>query len=286
MIQRRIIDAHFHVGPFGSQAAFGHGIQPIAPASDHRHGNDCVRYMARHHIHGGVVVPTYLEDQRAAFRYNQLVLDAVDRHAVLVGGLWTSPLPELEAALEGTLSALPHPGIRALKVASNTWQPFSIDPGSWSRRVRRNVECILEAARQHSLVIHFHTGYLTGAQPLAFEAFMRDYGQAATYQFVHMGEAIAPVFAFVPRFIRWIEQGCDVYTDTSLVPGFGPPWLLGELDRRNLGYERVLFATDAPWGRFPCAAAKIESMDVGHEVLDQLFWQNAARLYQFAEPDA
>ena len=61
---------------------------------------------------------------------------------------------------------------------------------------------------------------------------MQAYGRVATYQLVPLGEAIAPVFKFVPRFIEW------------LAPGFVPPWLLDELDRRNLGFDRVLFATD------------------------------------------
>ena len=286
MPARKVFDAHFHIGPYGSQTVAGHAIRPIAPARDHRHGDDCNAYLARHGLRGGVVVPTYLEDQHAAFRYNLLVLDAVERHPALLGGLWVSPLSDVEDALDETLRALPCKNIRALKIASNTWQPRSIDPATWTRRMRRNMERILEAARNHALVIHFHTGFQDGAQPLAFAAFMREFGRAATYQFVHMGEAIAPVFAFVPRFIQWIERGFDVYTDTSLVPGFGPPWLLRALDRHNLGFGRVLFATDAPWGRFAGAYAKVASMNVGADVLDHLLWRNGTRLYRFADTES
>lgn len=224
-------------------------------------------------------MPTYLQDQRAAFRYNHLLLAAVERHEALVGGLWVSPLPDVEALNNEALAALPHPGIRALKIASNTWRPYGIAPSSWPARVQRNVEQILEAAAAHRLVIHFHTGYLPGADPLEFDAFMRSYGRDATYQLVHMGEAIAPVFKFVPRFIEWIEAGYEVYTDTSLAPGFVLPWLLDELDRRNLGFDRVLFATDAPWGRFPSEYWKIEGLAIGDAVKEQIFWENATRLY-------
>ncbi len=277
--ERRVFDAHFHIGPYGEQAFAEHPITPIPENLDHHDGNACRAYLKRYYLSGGVIVPTYLDDQEAAFRYNKLLLDAVAPEHHLFGGLWVSPLPELEIHCGEALAVLPHPGIRALKIASNTWQPYSIAPSSWTARVRRNMEHILEVAAAHHLVIHFHTGYLAGADPLEFEAFMHRYGHAATYQLVHMGEAIAPAFKFVPRFIAWVEAGYAVYTDTSIVPGFGPPWLLQELDRHNLGFERVLFATDTPWGRFPSEYWKIEGLDLDETVKNQLFFDNAMRLY-------
>ena len=144
---RRVFDAHFHIGPYGTKA-----------------------FAERHGLGGGVIVPTYLQDQRAAFRYNYLLLDGSERHEALFGGLWVSPLPDVEALNNEALAALPHPGIQALKIASNTWRPRSIAPSSWPAHVQRNVEQILEAAAAHRLVIHFPTGYLPGADPLEFDA--------------------------------------------------------------------------------------------------------------------
>ncbi len=225
------------------------------------------------------MVPTYLEDPYAAFSFNNLVRQAVDAKESILGALWVSPVPNTITQCERTLSTLPQPGIKALKAASNTWEQYGIDPASWTKAVRINVERILEAARHHDLVIHFHTGYLRGAQPSGFGSFMRQYGAAATYQLVHMGEAIGPVFEFVPRFLRWINEGYSVYTDTSLVPGFGPRWLLTEIDRCGVGLDRVLFATDAPWGSFEAEHAKIASLPICDSVRDRIFWANAADLY-------
>lgn len=280
---RRVFDAHFHIGPYGNQTAGQCAIRPIPPEVDHADGAACCDYLTRHGIRGGLVVPTYVDDQRVAFEYNHLLPDAFSAHDGLYGGLWVSPLPEVEPQLDETLRLLPHGRIRALKIASNTWLPFGIDPSTWSAKVRRNVERILEAAKHHDLVIHLHTGHLEGARPAEFEAFMREYGPSATFQLVHMGESIVPTFDFVPRFIDWIRRGLAVYTDTSLIPGFGPSWLVSELDRLNLGCNRVLFATDAPWGRFESEYWKVAAMDVTDAVLDQLFWANAAVLYRLKE---
>ncbi len=274
-----VFDAHFHIGPYGTQAFAGRRITPIPETLDHAAGADCAAYLDRHGIEGGVIVPTCLDRQEAAFEYNALLVDAVERYPNLYGGLWVSPLPQVESHLNVTLARLPHPKVRALKIASNTWAPYGIDPSSWDLPVERNMERILEAASDHGLVIHFHTGYQPGADPLEFDLFMQRYGNRATYQLVHCGEAIAPAFKFVPRFPGWIEQGFDVYTDTSIVPGFAPQWLLGELDRRNLGFGRVLFATDAPWGHFPGEYCKIAGLDLDPESKEQIFWSNAARLY-------
>ena len=273
----RIFDAHFHVGAYGIQTVNQRPIRPIMPEWDEP--GSCSKYLDRHALEGGVIVPTYLDDQTAAFHYNNQLLDQLAYDDRLIGGLWVSPLEAVRPLCDAALNLLPHPRIRALKIASNTWAPFSIDPATWNRSIRMQMERILETARHYELVIHCHTGYLPGSEPMDFDAFMRTYGHKATFQLVHMGEAIAPVFAFVPRFIDWIESGMQVYTDTSLVPGFGPPWLLETLDRHNLGFSRVLFATDTPWGRYPAERAKLDMPDVPSDVLSALLWHNAAALY-------
>lgn len=177
------------------------------------------------------------------------------------------------------LAKLPQPKIRALKIASNSWSGIGIHPQDWSVQVRRNMEMILNAAHAHRLPIQFHTGYLPGADPLDFAAFMLEYGDAATYHLVHMGEAIAPTFRFVPRFIEWLKKGYDVYTDTSIVPGFGPSWLIHECLEEEVGLDRILFGTDTPWGRFPSEYWKVEGIEVEESIKEQIFWTNAQTLY-------
>ena len=278
---QRVFDAHFHVGPYGVQTVLERRIRPIAP--EWEKPGACSAYLDRYELAGGVIVPTYLDDPTAAFRYNDLVLVELARDKRLIGGLWVSPMENVRNLCEAALKLLPHPRICALKIASNTWMPFSIDPSTWTKNMRHQMERILEVAAHHQLVIHCHTGYLPGAEPLAFDAFLAEYGRRVKFQLVHMGEAIAPSFAFIPRFIEWIKRGLKVYTDTSLVPGFAPQWLLELLDRQDLGFDRVLFATDTPWGRFPTERAKLDIPGLPNEVLTAILWRNAAALYRLGE---
>ena len=279
-VGRKVFDSHFHIGPYGSQRISDHNITPIPRSMDSGHGDECVAYLRKHNITGGLIVPTYHKKQETAFEYNRIVSHAVDNHRELIGALWVSPIPEVESLNEETLRLLPHAGIRAFKLASNTWNDITVDPRSWDHRIRRNMERILETATRYKLVLHFHTGYLPAAQPLLFDAFMNEYGRSATYQLVHLGEAIAPAFDFVPRFLEWIEKGFDVYTDTSIVPGFAPDWLIRELVNRDMGCERVLFATDSPWGRFPSEYWKVEGLEIEESLKDRIFWTNAQQLYR------
>ena len=82
---------------------------------DHKHGDDCAAYLSKNGLNGGIIVPTYLARQTAAFEFNQLVIDAVEKHPTLYGGLWVSPLEAMENQLVSALKLLPHPGIKALK---------------------------------------------------------------------------------------------------------------------------------------------------------------------------
>lgn len=287
-VNHPVFDAHFHIGPWGTQTYEGYTITPMPGqgdiVEDHASGLDCAAYFNRYGIDGGIVVPTYLEDPTAAFRYNELVITAVNEVENLYGALWVSPMPEVQEENDRTLASLPEllvqsDKIRALKIASNSWQGVGIHPKDWTPQVRRNMDAILHAATSFQLPIQFHTGYLAGADPLEFDAFMSDYGQAATYHLVHMGEAIAPAFRFVPRFLAWIKMGYDVYTDTSIVPGFGPSWLVHTCMQEGIGLDRIFFGTDTPWGRFPSEYWKVAGIEMAADVKQQIFWENARRLY-------
>ena len=59
------------------------------------------------------------------------------------------------------------------------------------------------------------------------------------------------------RLFDWIEAGKQVYTDTSWAVGFAPRWLVQEIERRGIGQDRLLFASDEPWGDYAGELARL-----------------------------
>ena len=50
-----------------------------------------------------------------------------------------------------------------------------------------------------------------------------------------------------------------VYTDLSWAIGFAPRWLAEEIERRGIGHDRVLFASDQPWGDYAGEYARLSA---------------------------
>ena len=62
--------------------------------------------------------------------------------------------------------------------------------------------------------------------------------------------------------------------------GFAPKWLAQEIDRRGIGGDRVLFATDQPWGDFSGEFYKmIEATGGDSELAGLIFHDNYDRVY-------
>ncbi|MEV6824869.1 hypothetical protein [Amycolatopsis sp. NPDC051102] len=73
------------------------------------------------------------------------------------------------------------------------------------------------------------------------------------------------------RFFDWIAAGKQVYTDLSWAIGFTPRWLVEEISRRGLGHDRVLFASDQPWGDHEGELAKLAAAAGDGELGDLVF---------------
>jgi hypothetical protein len=81
------------------------------------------------------------------------------------------------------------------------------------------------------------------------------------------------------RFFDWIGAGKRVYTDASWAVGFAPRWLAGEIERRGLGHDRVLFASDEPWSDRPGELARMQAAVRDGELARRVFVDNFAALY-------
>jgi predicted TIM-barrel fold metal-dependent hydrolase len=81
------------------------------------------------------------------------------------------------------------------------------------------------------------------------------------------------------RFLDWVAAGKRVYTDTSWAIGFAPRWLAAEIERRGVGADRVLFASDEPWGDFAGEHARLRAATGDGELAELAFTRNFEALH-------
>ena len=75
------------------------------------------------------------------------------------------------------------------------------------------------------------------------------------------------------RLFDWIAAGKRVYTDTSWAIGFAPRWLVDQIRVRGVGADRVLFATDSPWGDVEGEHARLLAATGGDTELAEAFFR-------------
>ncbi len=278
---RKIFDAHSHMGRFGEWKMKDNMIEPFK-GREITNIEEQKKYMENLGINKAIIVPHYTPDSSISFeKYNPLVIKVVRELDNVLGGLWVSPLPQDRKMTLKVLDSLPNKGIVALKMSPDAWPrgEYTPDPETWNEEFEEIMVEIINAAKKHDLVIHFHTGS-NNSNPLNYENFVKEYGEGLKIQFVHMGGHAGGHFAFIPRFIEWIKKGYDFYCDTSFNKGFGPAWMVRELVEKNPeGIKRVLFASDNPWGLFESEFWRVEGISCSDEIKDDIFFNNAEKLY-------
>jgi len=281
-INRKIFDAHSHIGRFGIQSMKGNNVEPFCGREI---TNDIEQkvHMEKFNISKAVVMPHYVPDQKISFvEYNPIVLDVISKLNNVYGALWVSPLPENTDLTKQVLASLPVKKIVALKISADSWpKGIGQNPATWDKNFKQNMDLILENTQKHNLVLHIHTGsndsdFLTQIYP-----FIKYAGKEVAQQIVHMGSAVGGILAFVPRFIELLKEDYNLYCDTSFTRSFGPNWLVNELKKNYPeGLNRVMFGSDNPWGLFPSEYWKIEAIDCSEEIKQKIFYDNAANLYE------
>jgi predicted TIM-barrel fold metal-dependent hydrolase len=215
--------------------------------------------------------------QGHAFSLNPLVLDSVANNDRLVGGLWVSILPQNREMTLETLKHAGEPGIVALK--TTFLLGGNPDPNTWDDDTRELAEACFAAAEQHDLVFHFHTSAGGSSDINNFIPLVERYGKRIKIYLVHFGGGVSGHIKLVPRFLDWVEQGYQVYCDTTWTIGFGARWLLTEIEKRGVGADRVLFASDEPWSDFWGEYWKIQGAPVGDELKQRILYRNYEELY-------
>lgn len=275
---RPLIDGHSHIGEMQAWK-FYDLAEPVKPTVYEFAGaKDYLAHLDSYGIERALVISNYgvpVQDQ--PFSLNPLVLDAASSSDRLAGAIWVSFLPQNR---ELTLEALEHAGEERIVALKTTFLlGGNPNPKGWDEATAEIAEACFGAAERHDLVFHFHTSPGGSSDISNYIPLVERYGRRVKIHLVHFGGGVSGHIRLVPRFLDWVAQGYRVYTDTTWTVGFGTRWLLSEIERRGVGADRVVFASDEPWSDFWGEYWKIEGAPVSSELKDRIFHQNFEELY-------
>ncbi|UMG93008.1 amidohydrolase family protein [Nocardioides sp. TF02-7] len=237
-------DAHRHIGRL---PAYGfYGGPPVNPDTTARESvGQLFADLDREGTERALVLPNYgVPDPDVAFALNHLALEAAQKDDRVRCGLWVSPKASDAARNDAALALAGEEGVAALKTS------FLLGGGVDDPDCAAELERIFSTAAALDLVVHVHTSPGAASDVDQVGRLVERYGATTRIHLVHLGGGMSGHLKLVGgRFFDWIERGLKVYTDTSWAIGFAPTWLCREVQRRGIGHDRVLFATDSPWGR-------------------------------------
>jgi len=274
----RTIDSHSHIGAMDAWK-FYDLKEPVKPTVyDFATTKDYVQHMDGLGVERALVLPNYgIPVQAQPFSLNPLVLDTVKSNDRIRGGLWVSFLPQNRDMTMEALRNAGEDGIVALK--TTFLLGGNPDSRTWDDETREIAEACFRAARDNNLVFHFHTSPGGSSDVNNFIPMVEKYAKDAKILLVHFGGGVSGHIRLVPRFLDWVEQGYQVYTDTTWAIRFGVRWLLAEIERRGVGADRVLFSSDEPWSDFWGEYYKIAGQSISSELRDRIMYQNFEALY-------
>ncbi|MCX6462262.1 MAG: amidohydrolase family protein [Pseudonocardiales bacterium] len=222
-----------------------------------------------------LVLPNYgVPDPDVAFALNELVIEAAQADDRIRAGLWVSPKESDAERTAGALALAGEDGVRALKLS------FLLGGAPDDESCRAGLDTIFAAARAHDLVVHVHTSPGAASDIDRVGDLVERYADDVALHLVHFGGGMSGHIKLVGgRFFDWISAGKRVYTDLSWAIGFAPHWLAAEIDRRGIGGDRVLFASDQPWGDFAGEHARMAGAAGDGALADLIFRDTFDVLY-------
>jgi uncharacterized protein len=275
----RVIDGHSHIGEMEPWKFYDLAEPVKCTVYEFSDGENYRKdHLDALGLERGLVLPNYgIPKQEQPFSLNQLVIEAAQSNDRIRGGLWVSFLPQNR---DLTMEALKHAGERGIVALKTTFLlGGNPNPGEWDDDTRDIAEACFNAAEEHDLVFHFHTSPGGASDINNYIPLIEQYGKRVKIHLVHFGGGVSGHIRLVPRFLDWVEQGYKVYTDTTWTVGFGPRWLMTEIERRGVGEDRVLFASDEPWSDFWGEYYKLGRTPCSQELKDRVFYRNFEELY-------
>ncbi|MFC4000066.1 amidohydrolase family protein [Prauserella oleivorans] len=267
-------DAHRHLGVLPGFPFYGG--PSVAPATGARATiAELVADLDAQGVERALVIPNYgVPDPEIAFSFNELCVEATTVDDRIRAALWVSPLPRDAERTRAAFALAGEPGVRALKLS------FLLGGRPTDPDCRPLLDEIFAVARAHGLVVHVHTSPGAASDIDEVGNLVEWYGDEVAVHLVHFGGGMSGHIKLAGhRFFDWIQAGKQVYTDLSWAIGFAPRWLAEEVSRRGIGHDRILFASDEPWGdhvgehaRFTAAAGDGELAELAFRgTFDKLY---------------
>ncbi len=267
-------DAHRHLGVLPAYPFYGG--PPVRPDVTARATiDDLIADLDAEGTERALVMPNYgVPDPDVAFSFNELCVEAAARDDRIRAALWVSPLPRDRERTEKALLLAGEPGVRALKLS------FLLGGAPTDPACAECLDRIFAVARRRDLVVHVHTSPGAASDIDEVGRLVDRYGDQVAVHLVHFGGGMSGHIKLAgSRFFDWIAAGRRVYTDLSWAIGFTPRWLAEEVSRRGVGHDRILFASDQPWGDHAGEYARLAAVTGDGELADLVFRDTFAKLY-------
>jgi predicted TIM-barrel fold metal-dependent hydrolase len=269
-----IMDAHRHLGVLPSFPFYGG--PPVNPDTTARATiAELIADLDAEGVERALVIPNYgVPDPDVAFSFNELVVEAAMSDDRIRAALWVSPKADDAERTAKALTLAGEPGVRALKTS------FLLGGRPSDETCRPQLDRIFATAREHDLVVHVHTSPGAASDVDEVGALVDRYGDDVAIHLVHFGGGMSGHIKLTGSlFFDWISSGKRVYTDLSWSIGFAPRWLAAEIERRGTGHDRVLFASDQPWGDVEGERAKLAAAFRDGELARRAFRTTFEDLY-------
>lgn len=267
-------DAHRHIGRL---PAYGfYGGPPINPDTTALATvRELFDVLDDEGTERALVLPNYgVPDPDVAFGLNHLALEAAQHDDRVRAGLWVSPKQSDAERNDEALRLAAEDGVVALKTS------FLLGGAPDDPDCAEQLDRLFATAAAHDLVVHVHTSPGAASDVDRIATLVDRYADDVRLHLVHLGGGMSGHLKLIGGlFFDWIEAGKRVYTDTSWAIGFAPAWLAEEIERRGVGHDRVLFATDAPWGDFEGEHARLRAATGDGALADAFFHDNFDALY-------
>jgi predicted TIM-barrel fold metal-dependent hydrolase len=271
----KVFDAHRHLGVLPAFPCYGG--PPVAPALGSRATiGELLADMDREGTERALIIPDYgVPDAGIAFSFNELRVEAAAKDDRIRAALWVSPRPEDAALTDTALSLAGEPGVKAVKLS------FLLGGKADDPAGKPRPDKIFATARRHNLIVHVHTSPGAASDIDEVGTLVEAYADDVKLHLVHFGGGMSGHIKLINgRFFDWIAAGKQVYTDLSWAIGFAPRWLVDEIARRGLGHDRILFASDEPWGDHDGERVRLTAAVSDGELSELVFRSTFDVLYQ------